>query len=360
MNGPAVTGVAVCVLCILFILFFANIISPRHVKSEMACVWYLRMLHITSAVMVAVLLTRHIGFPTISLTLCRWLNNVYFAGETLARIWIYLLWENQYRMVSNAMREDSESNLWDPVQLIAKLLVVLPIINLSLNLHYAVTGYLEIGSNQFSCLATTRSWVANTTMCLNLAVDITFTGLFLRHLIIICSTVKNLAESLSGRWDGTELARTADPLCSTARKFAIRRVVVSLVDTLWVILILAVMYRLHANKHDVYTERIMRMLHQLSNNVLQYFVLFKRLKRSFFFTDKRSLEEPLIQVRNVSVHTMMLCESIPAISRLELDYSKCMTISTNDSDPWADVRKVFTACKVSNVSESFLDSDNEV
>jgi len=351
--GPVVVGIAVCVLCILFILFVVNIVSTWHVETDKICIWYLRMLHVTSSSIVVVLLMKHIKFST-SLTTCRWLNWIYFLGDALARILIYLLWENQHRMVSNALRQDDESSLYDPFQLITKLLVALPILNLTLNLTFVETGHL--GNDQFSCLASTKNWVADTTMSLNLAVHIIFTGLFLRHLTMIRGTVNRLADSLGCRWNGTELALTAAPICSTARRFAIRRAVVSSIDTLWLILIFAFLNRLQVTKHDVYTERIMRMLHQLSNNVLQYFILFNRLA-NLFFRNRCSPEERSLQVDTASVHTGMLSKSIPAISRQDADLSRCLTMSNNDSDSWADVRRVFMAYKTSTVRDSFLDSE---
>jgi len=202
-------------------------------------------------------------------------------------------------------------------------------------------------------------------MVLKLTVNVSFTIMFFVHLRKVLSVVRNLKISLSKKWEWSDFGQATDLMCLKLRKFAFRRTVIILVDTLWLILIYGIINNLRINQKTfsfLCIERILEILHQLSMNTLSYFMLYNPLgscflKRKDNAEIKKSLLQEPIAPENVNLLSPMRDSAFK--SRFTTGFSSMMTLSTGRSEAFKDFRVLFTMQRVSTASVVIFTSENE-
>jgi len=363
----------VFVICALLLLLLINVRASKKLANEKVCLLYLRLLHLSSAFMVIVIVIKNIGMPESCEHLCVYVNYVYFVTGMFCRIWIYLIWENQYRMVTIAINKIEDSLSCHLALLGGQILVLLPIINLPLDMLYSKTEWVELTKRDSTCVAFTSVWVGDFTMSVELFVNFSFMVLFLVHRSKIRQAARDLKQSLKNKWNDSDISQAAVSACNAAKKLAIRRAIVTFIDTIWLILIYGVVNNIRRNRpisNIVYTKWMLRILQQLSNNTFLYLMLLNRAGSwCFWRTVDADVLEPFSgsyqpnKPRNVQpfreLSTPRLRNAASAVRRLGTRYNTLMTTYTFQSDAYRVTRCLFSFSS-GDVNDDFLNSESQL
>jgi len=369
----AVLVIAVFCPCVIFFLFLSNLAALKDLESEKVGLWYLRLIHLTSVVVIIIIIIQHVGMSDIY-RLCQALNYFFFSFRAINRLWICLLWESQYRMVCIAMRKRGSNIVCNVAIFIGQLLVVIPFFpTITINLCRQKVQLLTMGNGKFDCWAVAQDWVYYTTIGLEISVIVFFLALFFLHFFKIRSAVKELEQGLNKRWKNTELGQTAVAVCASLKIFAIRRVAVTLIDAFLFIITICTLYRISEGEErleDIYTYRIILIGHLVSSNFLLYFMLPDPPLKTFFCCTQfkmarevSSFQEPLFQKCTKKTDQRQRKETqVPkrtTTNRLEKGYSTFMRATSIRSDQTHALRVIFTIDELKSLSSSFLESSYE-
>lgn len=379
----AVVGYACLVICVILYLLCANISSWRREDSAMSrvCLRYLCFLHLSSGTVVTSLLLKHLGETTSTFQMCRTFNNLYAASAALSRLWMYLIWENQYRTMALLMRSRRNYVICDPVLFSVKLLVLASMVYIPFGVYYTNTIWSKDdgpADENTTCVAETVTWVGNLHMILQFIVNFVFLGLFLRHVCRTLNAARFLEQSLSSKWSSTDIRQTSSRACAKAKRLTVRRTLITFSDTLWLIALYGIMNNIHITKtsywfsFSIYVDRALAISQEFSNNVVLYFLFDDYWERMVCCkcgdSQKQELRMPMMQgtgtaavlgsegsvgtISSVGQHVVG-----SRVSFLSSEYSDQDGRRENDVAKY--VRAMFMIREDTMVSDGFLNSERE-
>jgi len=279
-----VITVAGVTLWVLLYLLTVNIISRRAARNAVTslvfvtlgpCLWYLRLLHVTSWISVFALLLKHTRVLS-SFSSCNAMNNIIIASLILTRFFIGLIWESRHRAMTDVLnlRKSVASRI---ILISAKLLVLAPLVILPLAMYYSTT--LPEGDKGM-CLSYTEQNVTTAELWTILGVSLIFFVLFLikvgqaSHMVSlfrsdICKHAK--ASQMS------DFESTSKCVHQRARQTTVRNVLVIFFSLFWLVLYdvpLNIYKSPDSDGFDVflYGSRLTIILDVLTTNIALYFV----------------------------------------------------------------------------------------
>jgi len=171
-------------LVILVYLLLVNIMSrycnPKLEKLLTPSLCYLSLLHITSIVLIATILLKHVEilpkfFLTSTIYLCNVLNHVFYVSSQLVRWWIGLIWWSRYKFMLVATgRQESYASM-----IILGFIVHLPILSIPFGIYYEKTKWPSAHDGGHICIFHQPPWVSNSWMIICLSISTIFLLLFM-------------------------------------------------------------------------------------------------------------------------------------------------------------------------------------
>lgn len=276
-----VIAVFALTLAVIAYLLYINIATRSSLKSNApAVVWrgtkqcllYLRMLHVNSWLMIACLLVKHLDILPNRIS-CEIVNQIWEISTHLYRVSIWLVWQTRHRTMSLALlRENSIMAPW--MWFFTKLLVFLPLTTLPFVLVRGETQWNQ--SEDYNCIAHTPVYLGRVEMYISLAVCVTFFSLFVAQIWQAYRTInEDLKVSFATEMPDPE--ETLKNIQQFAKSATFRNCLVTFFAFFWMIVYYCPLNHDEpasstALQHDVYSERLVLGLDQLTNNVVLYFV----------------------------------------------------------------------------------------
>jgi len=340
------------------------------------CLRYLCFLHLSSGTVVTVLLMKHLGETTSSLAMCTFLNNLFAAAAALSRLWMYLIWEVQYRTMHLLMRNQRSDVKCDPVLLSVKMLVLSSMIYIPFGVYYTDTIWSDDegpAKEDNTCVAETKTWVGNLHMILQFIVNVSFLGLFLRHVCKTLHAARCLKESLNSKWKSSRIRQSTIDACAKARRLTVRRTVITFIDTLWLVALYGVMNNLTVSQTStwfsfkIYLDRALAISQEFSNNVVLYFLFDDWWERIGCCKCDHSREQPLHMplMMNTGAAVVVSGGSVGSVStirqhleaRHSFQFSEYSEQDTERDNDLRLVRAMFGNREGTMVSDGFLNSE---
>jgi len=279
-----VITIVVLTLCVLLYLLIINITSRRAAQDAVTslvfitlgpCLWYLRLLHVTSWITVFALLLKHTKVLSSSFS-CTVVNNVILASWILSRFFIGLIWESRHRAMTDVLHL-KKSTARRMILLSAKLLVLAPLALLPLAIYYSTSMWDE---GDKLCLSVTDQTVTTAELWTILGVSLIFFVLFLikvaqaSHLVsMFRSDICKLAKASKM----SDFERTSKCVHQRARQTTVRNVLVVFFSLFWLVWYDAPLNRYQPSDSVgfdafLYGSRLVIILDVLTTNIVLYFV----------------------------------------------------------------------------------------
>jgi hypothetical protein len=316
----AVTISIILTLCVLLYLLAINIASGRAAKSGLlfsnnfktirSCLWYLFLLHVTSAVTVVSVLLKN--EKILSIESCDVVNNVMVVGWVLRRFFIGLLWESRHRAINAVL----EIRNWLAIKVLTKLLVIAPLVLLPLTTKTSKTYLSE--DTDWVCVADETKKYSYIELITILGTCLAFFVLFLIQILYAYNILRIFKADVSQLTSKPDLHMYKTSISVNRRAWwtTLRNLFVTVCCLFWLIL-----YEMPFNRnespstphhlHFTYESDLILVLDVLTTDIVLYFVFRNcsfflcfpcrsniRLLRDCFVEDVVAL--PLLEEEKVS------------------------------------------------------------
>jgi len=362
----AALAIALLCLTVIFFLLLANLARSIHIEREKVSFCWLRLIHLTSAVEVILIIVKHVGI-IYNLHLCRTLGYIFFVVNAINRFWICLLWESHYRMVCIAMQKRRTNTSCSGAIFLGQVLVLIPFLNIPINLWRSNAKLIPMWNGKYDCIAYEHDQIDWLTIALEFSANIAFLALFLLHLFKVQGAKRELEKAVGESWKNSEFGKRTIAVCDALKRFAIRRVAVTSTDALWFIITICLLNSFPSGRdrnYNVYTLRMVLSGHIVSNNIVLYLMLSDYALKRFLWCNcgknKREVscikEVPLLpKIRKKSTRRTLGTQSsgLPLIGK---SYSRFMTFTTIHTDQSWALRFVFAVTDVSISAPILLES----